>query len=1056
MEQRIIKLSVKNEYILGEGVVIGAAGSHDEVLLELDFRASPVWHGTTKKAVFYDALGTNPTTILLTTDKLVSGETEVYRISVPAEAKGQAGKCFLTIEGVVTNGETESVRVVTEAAQFDVLQSRRYEQTSDPNPVTPTQAEQLQAEIDDIKNTVSEAKDSADAAEASKKAAAASEQAAAKSETAAKASEAAAAGSAKDAAASKAAAAKSEADAKASETAAKSSETEAGKSAADAAASAGNALASANSAAGSATDAENAAAAAAESQAAAAASKNAAKDSKDAAAASAQGASSSASAAAQSAADAAGAKKAAESWAVGGTGTRTGEDTNNAKYWCESAQAAAGGGVTSFKGRGGAVVPQSGDYTPEMVGADPAGTANSKVSAHNKSADAHADIRTAAANAVKDAATVQKNLNTHDQNTTKHITAAERTAWNGKQAKLTGTAGQFVGFDADGNAVAVAAPVSVILDAIHITTPPSKTAYKAGETFNTAGMVVKADYSNGTVVIAKDIVVTGWNVTPSGPLAAGTSKVTVQYTENGITKTAEQAISVTRTVVAVPTQSGSLTYTGSAQSPTWSNYDSTKMTLGGATSGTNAGSYNATFTLKDTALYCWPDGTLTAKTVAWSIGKAAGTLSLSPATLRLEPGTLSGTFTIETNSTGAISVENASPSTITVTRSGKVVTVTSNGQKSGTVNVTVTVAGDDNHTAPAAKSCTVTCAFVSIYGVSWDGTSTTLLSRTDDAAGFTNPVAYMAGISNYGSPFDTKLPWSGMVVSEDSAAGKLVAIPKFWYKLTQSGNGLKIQIADAATDGFSVSPAHMDRGDGKGERDVVYIGRYHCRSSDYKSYGGSSPKNNITRSTARSGIHALGSTVWQSDFLMAFTIWLLYIVEYANWDSQAVIGYGCGNGSGVQSMGYTDSMPYHTGTTASARTTYGATTQYRNIEGLWDNCFDWMDGCYYHVNGMYVIPNPSAFSDNSGGVLVGLPTSGWISALSVKTVSSLPPLFIASGASGSGSTFVPDGWYYDASYPCLRRGGYYGQSLDYGMFFISYYSASGAYAGIGCRLQKLP
>lgn len=287
MEQRIIKLSVKNEYILGEGVVIGAAGSHDEVLLELDFRSSPVWHGTAKKAVFYDALGTNPTTILLTTDKLVSGETEVYRISVPAEAKGQAGKCFLTIEGVVTNGETESVRVVTEAAQFDVLQSRRYEQTSDPNPVTPTQAEQLQAEIDDIKNTVSEAKDSADAAEASKKAAAASEQAAAKSEAAAKASETAAAGSAKDAAASKAAAAKSEANAKASETAAKSSETEAGKSAADARTSAGNALASANSAAGSATDAENAAQSAAQSAENAAQSAQAARQSATSAASSA-------------------------------------------------------------------------------------------------------------------------------------------------------------------------------------------------------------------------------------------------------------------------------------------------------------------------------------------------------------------------------------------------------------------------------------------------------------------------------------------------------------------------------------------------------------------------------------------------------------------------------------------------------------------------------------------------------------------------------------------------------------------------------------------------
>lgn len=567
MEQRIIKLSVKNEYILGEGVVIGAAGSHDEVLLELDFRASPVWHGTTKKAIFYDAMYKNPATILLTTNLLAEGQTDVYYVPVPQTAKTAAGDCFLTVEGTVVEGSgenaKETVRVTTKEARFPVLPNKRY---LNETPITPTQAEQLQAEIDDIKNTVSEAKESADAAEASKKAAAASEQAAAKSETAAKASETAAAESAKDAAASKAAAAKSEANAKASETAAKSSETEAGKSAADAATSAGNALASANSAAGSATDAENAAqsaaqsatsaadsavaaaeskekaaaseanakaseeaaqksasagadsekataasktaaetaqgkaeaaqskaeaardnaaqsaadaaasksdaqaaktgaanaaTAAAESQSAAAASKNAAKDSKDAAAASAQGASNSASAAAQSAADAVGAKKAAESWAVGGTGTREGEDANNAKYWCESAQAAAGGGVTSFKGRGGAVVPQSGDYTSEMVGADPAGTANSKVTAHNESTDAHADIRTAAANAAKDAATVQKNLNAHDQNTTKHITAAERTAWDGKQDKLTGTAGQFVGFDAGGNAVAVAANSSV-------------------------------------------------------------------------------------------------------------------------------------------------------------------------------------------------------------------------------------------------------------------------------------------------------------------------------------------------------------------------------------------------------------------------------------------------------------------------------------------------------------------------------------------------------------------------------------------------------------------
>ena len=117
----------------------------------------------------------------------------------------------------------------------------------------------------------------------------------------------------------------------------------------------------------------------------------------------------SAAAAAQSATQVAANSKTAESWAVGGTGPREGEDSTNAKYWCESAQAIAGGGVTSFYGRGGIGKPQKGDYTPEMVGADASGAA----------------------------AAVQSNLDGHKGDTTAHITAAERTKWNGKQDKLT-------------------------------------------------------------------------------------------------------------------------------------------------------------------------------------------------------------------------------------------------------------------------------------------------------------------------------------------------------------------------------------------------------------------------------------------------------------------------------------------------------------------------------------------------------------------------------------------------------------------------------------------
>jgi len=81
------------------------------------------------------------------------------------------------------------------------------------------------------------------------------------------------------------------------------------------------------------------------------------------------------------------------------------------------------------------------------------------------------------------------------------------------------------------------------------------------------------------------------------------------------------ALSVlTLTIQAVPAQSGNLTYTGSTQSPTWKGYDSSMMTIGGVTSGINAGTYTATFT--PVGKYVWTDGTQEAKSVSWTIGRA--------------------------------------------------------------------------------------------------------------------------------------------------------------------------------------------------------------------------------------------------------------------------------------------------------------------------------------------------------------------------------------------------------------------------------------------------
>lgn len=194
-----------------------------------------------------------------------------------------------------------------------------------------------------------------------KAAAAASSAAAARNSATSAGKSASAAASSATAAASSATAAKANADAAAGSAAnAAASATSAGKSASVASEKASDAANSASAASTSAQTAQSAARAATDVA-------GTAITAAEAASGSASQAQESAAAAAESAASVGGINKTAQSWAVGGTGTREGEDTNNAKYWAEQAHQAADG-VLSFNGRAGSVVPQAGDYDKEMVG----------------------------------------------------------------------------------------------------------------------------------------------------------------------------------------------------------------------------------------------------------------------------------------------------------------------------------------------------------------------------------------------------------------------------------------------------------------------------------------------------------------------------------------------------------------------------------------------------------------------------------------------------------------------------------------------------------------
>ncbi|MBR4544996.1 MAG: leucine-rich repeat protein [Oscillibacter sp.] len=80
----------------------------------------------------------------------------------------------------------------------------------------------------------------------------------------------------------------------------------------------------------------------------------------------------------------------------------------------------------------------------------------------------------------------------------------------------------------------------VTLSSIAVTTPPTKTAYTVGETFDPSGMAVTATYSDGTTA-----TVSGYGFSPSGALTLADTIITIRYTEGNITETAPVPVTVT-------------------------------------------------------------------------------------------------------------------------------------------------------------------------------------------------------------------------------------------------------------------------------------------------------------------------------------------------------------------------------------------------------------------------------------------------------------------------------------------------------------------------------
>lgn len=122
-------------------------------------------------------------------------------------------------------------------------------------------------------------------------------------------------------------------------------------------------------------------------------------------------------------------------------------------------------------------------------------------------------------------------------------------------ALTSGTSSITVTYTEDGKSFTAIVPITVSAKytGLSVTTNPTKTSYYIGDTFNPAGMVVKANYNDGT-----SKTVTGYTYSTSA-LTSGVTSVAISYTENGLTYTTTVPVTVSAkysglSVVTAPTK----------------------------------------------------------------------------------------------------------------------------------------------------------------------------------------------------------------------------------------------------------------------------------------------------------------------------------------------------------------------------------------------------------------------------------------------------------------------------------------------------------------------
>ena len=343
-----------------------------------------------------------------------------------------------------------------------------------------------------------------------------------------------------------------------------------------------------------------------------------------------------------------------------------------------------------------------------------------------------------------------------------------------------------------------------------------------------------------------------------------------------------------------------------------------------------------------------------------------------------------------------------------------------------------------------------------VYGVNWNPTTDTY-ERTGIAAGVALSTSYAGVIQTkmrrcvlnadgtvkyYLSATDSTKKADGSAAIIDGTDGNvMVEIPKFWYKYENVGGVHKWLISDAAQDGYEVHPAFIRGG-------VEKSFRYYCAYQGYTlgtkliSGSGRVPTTNKTCAAFRTEAAANGAGWSQIDWNLLTAVQLLYLVEYANFNTQAMLGQGITTGSVYTAVtGSSNSLGNASSPSTNTSTQF---MSYRGIENWYGQIYKSIDGVNINSYVYYVNNNPATFADD---VFTGDYISTGITSATangyVKNIVANKKGFVASDTTGgSSSTFIPDNFYRGTGLMIMLFGGIAGYGAGAGGFCLAANTAS--------------